>query len=188
MAALRTLRVSRPVVDPVVLAVRREERVLLATLSAWSVISVLGGAVVWWRARGTTSRAGRAASAFGRQTAIWGLVDAVIAVRGLRGHARASSAARSAMAAGSPSGVQSSAQAARRHGRRLAALTGANAVLDVGYAAGGAALAARSARLRGDGVAVALQGVFLLWLDLRHAVRFLDHVRRDGGGRGPERS
>jgi hypothetical protein len=44
-----------------------------------------------------------------------------------------------------------------------------NAGLDVGYVAGGVAMARRGRP--GDGLAIAGQGLFLLWLDLRHAGR-----------------
>ena len=43
-------------------------------------------------------------------------------------------------------------------------------MLDIGYLAGGARLL-RSTRWRGDGLAVLVQGAFLLWLDVSTARR-----------------
>jgi hypothetical protein len=62
----------------------------------------------------------------------------------------------------------------------MALLTGANALLDAGYVAAGVRLAAR-ARRRGDGVAVAVQGLFLLYLDTRYCLEFAAEARAGGG-------
>jgi len=79
---------------------------------------------------------------FGRQTAAWGAVDGVIALVGARNR--------------------------RRRGptdpARLRRVLLVNSGLDVGYLALGAALL-RTARWRGDGAAVVVQGAFLLALD-----------------------
>lgn len=85
---------------------------------------------------------------FGRQTAAWGLVDGAIAYAGVR--------------------------ARRRKGptdpARLRTVLLVNAGLDVGYLAVGAKLL-RGSRFRGDGLAVLVQGAFLLVLDTAAAHR-----------------
>jgi hypothetical protein len=63
----------------------------------------------------------------------------------------------------------------------MALLTGVNAVLDVGYVVAGVRLAARPRR-RGDGLAVAVQGVFLLYLDTRYCLEFAAQARDGGSG------
>jgi hypothetical protein len=63
----------------------------------------------------------------------------------------------------------------------MALLTGANALLDVGYVVAGVRLAARPGR-RGDGVAFAVQGLFLLYLDTRYCLEFTARARAVGSG------
>jgi hypothetical protein len=79
---------------------------------------------------------------FGRQTAAWGLIDGAIAYAGVRGR--------------------------RRRGptdpARLRRVLLVNAGLDVGYLAVGVKLL-RGNRFRLDGLAVVVQGAFLLGLD-----------------------
>jgi len=109
------------------------EEQLTRVLGAWAGASVAAGGVL----------AARPASrGFGRQTAAWGLVDAVIVGAGLLGR--------------------------RRRGptdpARLRRVLLVNAGLDVGYLAVGAELVRRGRR-RGDGWAVLVQGGFLLVLD-----------------------
>ncbi len=84
---------------------------------------------------------------FGRQTAAWGAVDGAIALVGAR---------RQAAGPTDPA--------------RLRRVLLVNAGLDVGYLAGGAWLVRRT-RWRGDGLAVLVQGAFLLWLDATSARR-----------------
>ena len=85
---------------------------------------------------------------FGRQTAAGGAVDGAIALVG----ARRSAAGRTPEPA------------------RLRRVLLVNAGLDVGYLAAGAALVRRP-RWRGDGLAVLVQGAFLLALDTAAARR-----------------
>ena len=85
---------------------------------------------------------------FGRQTAVWGAVDGAIALVA----ARRQAAGRTTDAA------------------RLRRVLLVNAGLDVGYVAAGGWLALRT-RWRGDGLAVVVQGAFLLWLDATAARR-----------------
>ena len=82
---------------------------------------------------------------FGRQTAAWGAVDGAIALVGAR---------RQAAGPTDPD--------------RLRRVLLVNAGLDVGYLAAGAWLVRRT-RWRGDGLAVLVQGAFLLWLDASSA-------------------
>lgn len=85
---------------------------------------------------------------FGRQTAAWGAVDGAIALVG----ARRAAAGRATDPA------------------RLRRVLLVNAALDVGYLGAGAALVRRT-RWRGDGLAVLVQGAFLLVLDATAARR-----------------
>ena len=85
---------------------------------------------------------------FGRQTAAWGAVDGAIALVGAR----------------------RSAQGRGTEPARLRRVLLVNAALDVGYLAAGAALTRRP-RWRGDGLAVLVQGAFLLVLDVTTARR-----------------
>jgi hypothetical protein len=143
--------------DLVVAAVIGQERRLLAELGVGAALSAAAGSAAWVLGR----RSGREGlAAFGRQSLGWAAVDAVIVVRGRRGLTR-------------PAG---DADQARAKGRRMRTLTALNAGLDLGYIAGGAALA-RGTRRRGDGLAIVVQGLFLLWLDTRHAQRFHALVR-----------
>lgn len=145
--------------------VEEVERRLLVTLAAWSTWSVAAGGVLWrlGRREGASSLV-----TAGRTTVAWGAVDAgVVAWGAVRG--------RSARA-GEP--------VARA--RRLALVTGANAVLDAGYVAGGALLAA-TPRRRGLGLATAVQGLALLYLDTRFCLEFASVARQEGrtGASGP---
>jgi len=147
---------------PLTTAVARGQRRLLGELALGAAVSGAAGAALWVRGRRT---AGAGVVGFGRQTVAWAAVDAAIVGWGVRGFAR------------SPQDEP----AAGRVARRMRLLTAANAAADVGYVAAGAALARRPDR-RGDGLAVVVQGLFLLWLDVRHARRFHALVRRGVGG------
>jgi hypothetical protein len=134
------------------------ERRLLVTLAAWSTWSAGVGGVLW-RLGGRERVPGLRAA--GRTTVAWGAADAVVVAWGVwRGRSGRS--------------VEPSARA-----RRLARLTGINAVLDVGYVAGGALLATSAGR-RGAGLATVVQGVALLYLDTRYCLEFAA-VGRDVG-------
>ncbi len=128
---------------------------LLMSLAAWSVWSTGVGAALWRVGRRDGERALGDA---GRTTVAWGLADAAVvgwgAWRGRR-----------------ETGADPVARA-----RRMALVTGANALLDVGYVAAGVRLAA-GRRRRGDGVAVAVQGLFLLYLDTRYCLEFAADAR-----------
>jgi hypothetical protein len=126
------------------------ERRLLVTLAAWATWSVGVGAVLWRLGRGDASSVASA----GRTSMAWGAADAAVigwgAWRGSRRRGSTDPAARA---------------------RRLARITAVNAVLDVGYVAGGVALAT-SPRRQGTGIATAVQGLVLLYLDTRYALEF----------------
>ncbi len=85
---------------------------------------------------------------FGRQTAAWGAVDGAIALVGALRQAAGHTTAPA----------------------RLRRVLLVNAALDVGYLATGAVLVRRT-RWRGDGLAVLVQGAFLLALDVTAARR-----------------
>jgi hypothetical protein len=143
--------------------VRREERRLLGGLVVLALGSIGAGVAARRavRARGATGPFADVVTGVARQAVGWGLVDLAIAGWGVRGLLRAR---------GERSGEDDEAAAARA--RRLARITGANAVADVGYVVAGAVLAARSPARRGDGLGIAVQGLALLRLDVTHAWAF----------------
>ena len=127
---------------------------LTQVLGSWAAGSVLAGAALCLP--GSTR-------GFGRQTAVWGAVDGLIAYGGARRRAR--------------TGPTDPA--------RLRKVLLLNAGLDVGYLVTGAWLVQRT-RWRGDGAAVLLQGAFLLVLDSA-AARWLRTGAPGPGARGPDR-
>ena len=140
------------------------EQRLTAALLAWATWSAGTGGVLWALGR----RSGvRALIGAGRVSVAWAAADAAVAGFGVwRGR-------------GAPVGDPARA-------RRLALITGANALLDVGYVAGGVRWAAAPGR-RGEGWATAVQGLFLLYLDTRYCAEFAASARGAGraGARGP---
>jgi hypothetical protein len=145
------------------------EKTLTTALVGWSVASIAVGTplALIGRTMDTTQ-----VSEFGRQTAAWGAVDAAIAGVGFLTHLRR--------------GALSEDQAGRQM-RKLRNLLLVNAVADLGYIAGGMAIVGRSRRgmssLRmgaGDGAAIALQGAFLLVLDVSQAMRLRDIATEAG--------
>ena len=140
-------------------AVRAAQWRLLTELAAGAAVSTGAGVAAW--------RAGRRIDSaflksFGRQTLVWAAVDAGVVAVGV---------SRRGPAPADP-------ESARALARRMRLVTGANAVADVGYAAGGVALARRWPARRGDGLAVVVQSLFLLWLNARHARGFHAMARR----------
>ncbi len=137
------------------------ERALRRALASWALASAAAGGALW----SVDHRTGRPGlGAAGLQTLLWGGVDGALAVLG---------AVRARRGGGSTDA------------RRLRRLLLVNAVADVAYVAVGAALAARpdaaarrlrrpagSARsVRGHGLAVVVQGAFLLVVDAAAALR-----------------
>ncbi len=139
---------------------------LTRRLLLWSAVSVAAGALLllfgdpFWRG-------------FGLQAVAWGIIDAGIAIFGER------SSARRRRREGSDRGVLA------REARNLRRLLWINTGLDVLYVAGGLALAftlgAADAFARGNGWGIVLQGGFLFFLDLFHALA----VPRDEPGLPP---
>jgi hypothetical protein len=132
---------------------------LLAALASWATVSTIAGALMW----GVGRRDGeRTLAGAGRVSVAWGLADAAVAGWGVRrglGKARL--------------------QGDLARARRMALLTGANALLDVGYVAGGVRWARVPGR-RGEGWATAGQGLFLLYLDTRYSLEFAAASRDPG--------
>ena len=134
------------------------EREITTLLSVWAAGSVLkGGAIALLGKRTGREQWMR----FGRQTAMWGAVDALIAGAGALSRSR-----RGEM-------TQAEVDAEARKLRRLLLI---NAAADVVYIAGGAHIAVRAGRSgtsfrmgRGDGIAILIQGAFLLALDTTYA-------------------
>jgi len=135
-------------------AVRAFSRTVSIRLLLWSVLSMAGGALLWrW---GTPFGRG-----FGVQSLGWGAVDAVIAGSGLVGQR--------------PSRDTLAASESDHAACKLRRLLSFNALLDVGYVAGGVWLARTKGRAnpgwRGQGWGIVVQGAFLFWFDLAHALR-----------------
>ena len=134
------------------------EREITALLTIWGVGSVVKGGAIAIIGR----RIGRRQwMHFGRQTAMWGAVDALIAAAGTLSRSRR----------GELTQEQVDAEA-----RKLRALLLINAAADVVYIAGGAHIAVRAGSsgtsfrmTRGDGIAILVQGAFLLALDATYA-------------------
>jgi hypothetical protein len=140
--------------DRYTMAVRAFARAVSLRLMLWSVLSMAGGLLLW--RRGTPFWRG-----FGIQALAWGAIDALIAAAGLAGQRR--------------SRDPSPAFDAPREARKLRRLLWFNAALDVGYMAGGAWLArtkgSTNPEWRGHGWGIVVQGAFLFWFDLYHALR-----------------
>ena len=132
-----------------IMAVHRFGRAVSLRLLAWSVLSMVGGALLW--RRGSPFWRG-----FGVQALGWGAIDALIAASGLR------------------PGRQPSPEPVRA-ARNLRRLLWFNAALDVGYMAGGFWLARSKGRTdatwRGQGWGIVVQGGFLFLFDVVHAWR-----------------
>jgi len=127
---------------------------LTGELAAWGLASTALGITLGLGSGGNLRR-------FGRQTAMWGVVDLAIAGIG---------------------GLLRSRRGALTHDevdiqvQRLRRLLWANAAADVVYVLGGTAIALRGGYGRrtfgmgtGDGVAIVIQGGFLLLLDVTYA-------------------
>ena len=134
------------------------EREITTLLSVWAAGSVIKGGVIALLGKRTGHRQWKT---FGRQTAMWGAVDALIAGAGALSRSRR----------GELTQEQVDAEA-----RKLRTLLLINAAADVVYIAGGAHIAVRagssgtSFRMsRGDGIAILIQGTFLLVLDATYA-------------------
>jgi len=133
----------------------RRETALARTTVAWGLASVVAGLVV---AAGTRDPWKRS---FAVQTAGWGSVDLGIAAAGSRFQDRRMRRL--------PDASAPEAQEAERVTLRRVLLV--NAVADVGYVALGIGLARDSRpRVAGAGVAIVVQGAFLLVHDSIHAV------------------
>ena len=152
--------VTVPVVAKAPASLEAVEGTLTRALGAWSIASVALGSAVAVAGR-TMQRPGLLA--FGRQTAAWGAVDGVIAGVGALSRRRR----------GELTATRRSAKS-----RTLRRVLVANAVADVGYVVGGAAIVIRDVRgrptfgiRREDGLAVVSQGLFLLLLDVSQAHR-----------------
>ncbi len=147
------------------------EKQISGLLGAWAVGSVIKGSAIALLGR----RGGRQQWVrFGRQTAMWGAIDGLIAGAGTWSRSRRGTL---------------TDEEVHREAKRLRLLLTVNAIADVLYVAGGAHIAfhAKPARVdgtghlvpertsfrmgRGDGVAIIIQGAFLLALDATYARR-----------------
>ena len=136
------------------------ERQITTLLSVWAAGSVIKGGAIALMGK----RAGRRQwVTFGRQTAMWGAVDALIAGAGALSRSRRGEL------------TDEEVEFERVKLRTLLLL---NAAADVVYIAGGAHIAYHAGRdgtsfrmTRGDGLAILIQGAFLLALDATYAKR-----------------
>ena len=139
------------------------ERQLSTLLGVWAAGSIIKGGIIALIGH----RTGRKQwMRFGRQNAMWGAVDGVIAGLGVRSRSRRGEL--------TPEQVEFEAT-------KLRVMLLLNALADVVYIAGGAHIAyhakpgppeVTSFKMgRGDGVAIVIQGAFLLGLDLTFARR-----------------
>lgn len=147
------------------------ERQITGLLGAWAAGSVIKGGVIALIGRQTGRRQW---VRFGRQTAMWGAIDGLIAGLGAMTRSRRG---------------ELSDEEVDREANRLRLLLTVNAVADIIYVAGGAHIAFHakpastdaaggqtmertSFRMgRGDGLAIIIQGAFLLALDATYARR-----------------
>ncbi len=133
------------------------QRRLTAMLLGWAVASILSGLSL-------ANNRDPLRKGVGEQFAGWGLVNAVIALVGWNSVTR-----RQAM----PDATTAAAQTAER--RKIVRLLYVNTGLDVFYVLGGAMTArtrgATDERWRGRGLGIMVQGSFLFFFDLIHAVR-----------------
>jgi hypothetical protein len=134
-------------------AVRSFARSVSVRLLLWSVSSMVGGALIF-RGGGPFRRG------FGAQAVGWGAIDGLIAGIGLMGQRRARGAA---------------AGDGELAARKLWRLLWINALLDVCYIVGGVWLGrsegGSNPGRRGQGWGIVVQGAFLFWFDLYHALR-----------------
>jgi hypothetical protein len=138
---------------------------LLPVLLGWSVASLLAGA--WLRRKPGEHRRGVA-----DQFLAWGALDGLIAAGGIAGSLRSNRQ----LQAGEISPAEHAHQA-----RRFEQVVWANAALDTGYMASGAAMIRRNADhpyRRGTGWGILLQGAFLFAWDLFLALAIRSY-RRD---------
>ena len=134
------------------------EREISTLLTIWGAGSVVKGGVIALIGKRTGRRQWLT---FGRQTAMWGAVDALIAGAGALSRSRRGEL------------TDEEVEFERVKLRTLLLL---NAAADVVYIAGGAHIAVRAGSsgtsfrmTRGDGVAIIVQGAFLLALDATYA-------------------
>lgn len=134
-------------------ALERFEREIATLLGAWAAGSVMKGVAIAVIGHRTGHREW---SRFGRQTAAWGAIDAIIAGAGVIGRRRRG---------------ELTDAAALQKARSLRRLLIINGIADIGYIGLGAYLARHPKRSRGDGLAITIQGGFLLVLDATYAKR-----------------
>ena len=126
-------------------------------LLAWSFLSMLIGVLL-------QTRRARFTRGLGQQFAGWGLIDAMIAIFGERVSKKRAALLTDPLAL----------DITERESRKLRKILLINTGLDVGYAVGGAALVLTKGKSdpgwRGHGFGVIIQGSFLFFFDLFHAL------------------
>jgi hypothetical protein len=138
---------------------------LLSVLLGWAVTSIAFGA-------GLRRAQNKSLSGTADQFIAWGAVDGLIAAAGIIGTRKDSRRVELGL-------LDLPGQA--RQARRFEGVVWLNALLDIGYVAGGTALLRRSASnpyRRGTGLGIIIQGVFLLVWDVFLALSIRNY-RRD---------
>jgi hypothetical protein len=137
------------------------QRSISQRLLIWSGLSIIVGLWLTLAQRDPNRRG------FGQQAAAWGAIDAAIAIGGKI------TADRRAV---DPNAQDPSVQ--QKEAQKLRRLLWFNAALDVFYVLGGLALARRQdpkgRGWYGHGVGIIVQGFFLFWFDLYHALALSD--------------
>jgi len=124
------------------------EQTIMGILLAWGLGSIVIGGVITRRTQGRWR-------GFGEQTFGWGLIDALLALNGLRGRDKLLA-----------QGEAFSAERAFKRARFLRGLLAFNAGLDVLYLLGGWRLTRhKEVRLQGWGWGILSQALFLLMFD-----------------------
>jgi hypothetical protein len=131
---------------------------LTRRLLAWSALSIVAGVLMHFYP-------GRLVRGMAQQFVGWGLIDALIAIFGARAAERRASQL--------PDPLEDEITGAES--RKLAKILWINTGLDLGYIAGGVALAATKGQKdpgwRGHGFGIIIQAGFLLIFDLFHALK-----------------
>jgi hypothetical protein len=140
------------------------QRAISQRLLVWSSVSILIGLWLTFTHRHPNRRG------FGQQAVSWGAIDAAIAVGGKIASDRRAT---------DPNALDGSVQ--QKEAQKLRRLLWFNAALDVLYVLGGLALAHRQdpdrRGWRGHGWGIVVQGFFLFWFDLYHALELSGWTR-----------
>jgi hypothetical protein len=149
---------------PMMSNIYQVQRAISQRLLIWSSTSILIGLWLTLIHRHPNRRG------FGQQAVAWGAIDAAIAIGGKIASDRR---------AADPNALDGLVQ--QKEAQKLRRLLWFNAALDVLYVLGGLALARRQdpdrRGWRGHGWGIVVQGFFLFWFDLYHALELSGWLR-----------